>query len=88
MLLGASDDWTPARICVALAGRDTARVRAEVFPDANHGFDAPSGQVRELSGLASTGRGGGMATIGPNAAARETVRAMVPAFIASLPPAP
>lgn len=87
MLLGGEDDWTPARHCVALAARDTARVRVEVFPGAHHGFDAPSGEVRQLTGLASTGRGGGVATIGPNPAAREAAQALVPAFIAGLPPA-
>ncbi|MES2710069.1 MAG: dienelactone hydrolase family protein [Pseudomonadota bacterium] len=87
MLLGAADDWTPARHCEALAARDTAQVRVEVFPGAHHGFDAPGGEVRQLTGLASTARGGGVATIGPNPAAREAVRAIVPAFIAGLPPA-
>lgn len=85
MLLGASDDWTPAGHCEVLAARDSARVRVEVFPGAHHGFDAPSGEVRQLTGLASTGRGGGVATIGPDPAAREAARAMVPDFIAGLP---
>ncbi len=87
MLLGAADDWTPARNCEAIAARDTARVRVEIFPDAHHAFDAPAGEVRERTGLANTGRGGGVATIGPDPAAREAVRVMVPAFIAGLPPA-
>ena len=87
LLLGAADDWTPARHCVALAGRDTARVRVEVFAEAHHAFDAPAGEVRERGGLANTGRGGGVATVGPNPVAREAARAMVPAFIAGLRPA-
>ena len=87
MLLGAADDWTPARNCEVLAARDVVRVRVEIFPDAHHAFDAPAGEVRERTGLANTGRGGGVATIGPNPAARDAVRTMVPAFIAGLPPA-
>ncbi|MBR0655074.1 dienelactone hydrolase family protein [Plastoroseomonas arctica] len=88
MLLGAEDDWTPARHCEALAARDPARVRVQVFPGAHHGFDAPTGEVRQMTGLAFTARGGGVATIGPNPAAREAVHAIVPAFIAGLAPAP
>jgi dienelactone hydrolase len=46
MLLGASDDWTPAAPCVALGQR--SGMSFKVYPDSHHGFDNPVGQVQHL----------------------------------------
>ena len=39
VMIGASDDWTPAGPCVALAAHSGSTVRSIVYPDAHHGFD-------------------------------------------------
>ena len=41
ILIGAEDDWTPARLCRDLAPRDPDRVELVVYPDAHHSFDLP-----------------------------------------------
>ena len=71
MLLGADDDWTPARFCRALAAGVPAGagpVEVVAYPGAWHGFDQPDLPVRVLSGLAGTRSG--TAHMGTDAAAR------------------
>ena len=41
ILIGAEDDWTPARLCRDLAPRDPDRIELVVYPDAHHSFDLP-----------------------------------------------
>ena len=41
ILIGAEDDWTPARLCRDLAPRAPDRVELVVYPDAHHSFDLP-----------------------------------------------
>ena len=41
ILIGADDDWTPARLCRAIASRDPDRVELTVYPDTYHSFDLP-----------------------------------------------
>ena len=41
VLIGADDNWTPARLCRALASYDSDRVELIVYPDAHHSFDLP-----------------------------------------------
>ncbi len=41
ILIGADDDWTPARLCRAVASRDPERVEMTVYPDTHHSFDLP-----------------------------------------------
>ncbi len=70
LLVGQSDDWTPAAPCVTLAERGGAAVRGVVYPGAFHGFDgaAPLRVRRDVSGGVNPGQG---VTVGGNAAARE-----------------
>jgi len=75
MLLGESDDWTPAAPCVELGRRTGAEVH--VFPDAYHGFDSPSGEVRIRSDVPNGVRPGEGVHVGPNPAAREQAYARV-----------
>lgn len=44
ILIGDADDWTPAWRCRQMMSirRDDGLVRLVVYPDAHHGFDAPS----------------------------------------------
>ena len=41
ILIGADDDWTPARLCRAVASRDTEHVELTIYPDTHHSFDLP-----------------------------------------------
>ena len=42
ILVGASDDWTPAAPCVEWANKlQTAPITVKVYPDSYHDFDAP-----------------------------------------------
>jgi dienelactone hydrolase len=85
VLLGAEDDWTPARFCQELAAGPLVppgRVTVVTYPGAAHGFDQPGeGPVRELTGLAAAR--GGRARVGPDPAARADAIARVPAFLAA-----
>jgi dienelactone hydrolase len=48
--LGEADDWTPVRFCQALARKvraDGGAIRTFLYAGAHHGFDLPSGEVRE-----------------------------------------
>lgn len=48
--LGEADDWTPVRPCQTLARKvraDGGALRTFLYPGAHHGFDLPSGEVRE-----------------------------------------
>ena len=70
LLVGASDDWTPAAPCIALAERGGPSLRSVVYPGAFHGFDgtAPLRVRREVPGGVNPGQG---VTVGGDAAARE-----------------
>ena len=82
MLLGESDEWTSARACRRLAERGGADVEVVAYPGTHHGFDQPALPLTELSGLAQTTRGGGVARIGTEPAARADALERVPAFLA------
>lgn len=50
MHLGGADDWTPIPPCENLVRRASGAggdIRAFVYPGAHHGFDQPSGEVRQ-----------------------------------------
>jgi dienelactone hydrolase len=83
MLLGASDDWTPAEPCERLA--ETAKgVRPEVvsYPGAFHGFDGTSAlRVRkDVPNGVNPGQG---VTVGTNPLAREQSFVRLKAFLSS-----
>jgi dienelactone hydrolase len=83
MLLGASDDWTPAEPCERLA-QTALGVRPEVvtYPGAFHGFDgtAPLRVRHDVPNGVNPGRG---VTVGTNAQAREQSFARLKAFLSA-----
>jgi dienelactone hydrolase len=70
LLVGASDDWTPAASCVDLAAQSLGRSRVVVYEGAYHGFDdnAPLRVRKDVPNGVKPGQG---VTVGGNAAARE-----------------
>jgi dienelactone hydrolase len=73
ILIGAADDWTPAKACeqmVAGARGRSAQVAITVYPGAYHGFDEPNLPVKILSGVASSADGSGRVHRGTNPQAR------------------
>ena len=66
LLIGESDDWTPAAECLALAQRTP--IDLVVYPGAFHDFDDPSMPVHQRHNVASTASG--LATVGSNPVAR------------------
>ena len=73
LMIGASDDWTPAGPCVALAEHSGQTVRSIVFPGAHHGFDGSGAPRlrRDVPGGVNPGQG---VTVGGQPAAREASR--------------
>jgi dienelactone hydrolase len=86
ILMGAADDWTPAAPCQTLAARNQ-NITIELFAGAYHDFDVPDDPVHEITGLPYTNSGNGVAHAGENTAARGQALKLVPAFLATLPPA-
>jgi dienelactone hydrolase len=84
ILVGAADDWTPAKACeqmVAGARGRSALASLIAYPRAYHDFDRPNYRVRERSGLAYTGDGSGKAHLGTNEAARADAIKRVPEWL-------
>jgi dienelactone hydrolase len=78
VLIGESDDWTPAPPCVELGARAkavNAPVEVVVYPGAYHDFDDPVMPVHTRGNVATTPSG--RATIGSNPAARADAIARV-----------
>jgi dienelactone hydrolase len=73
LLVGASDDWTPAAPCVDLASHSKGRGRVVLYEGAYHGFDgsAPLRVRKDVPNGVKPGQG---VTVGGNAAAREASR--------------
>ncbi len=86
IMIGESDDWTPAAPCQSLAEKFPGKITIKTYPGAYHDFDAPDLKIRVHAGLASPESGS--AHTGTDPAAREDAIKRVPAFIAALPPAP
>ncbi len=83
ILVGQSDDWTPAAPCRALSERARAAgepVELVVYPGAFHDFDAPAMTVHVRHGVASTRSG--TATLGTNPGARADAVRRVSAILA------
>jgi dienelactone hydrolase len=81
MLLGASDNWTPAEPCRLLAEaarRDGHDVTAFVYPNAHHGFD--NVLLRQPATVAEARRGAG-ATIAYNQKAHEDSEIQMKRFL-------
>lgn len=82
--IGASDDWTPAAPCIALGeamGAGNAPLTVSVYPDAYHGFDAPSGRVTVRHDVPNGVHPGQGVTRGPDPAARALANDRVRAFL-------
>lgn len=86
ILIGESDDWTPAQPCLDLAARFPRRITLVTYPGAWHEFDVADWPVRVRHGLAYTAAGSGDAHVGGDPAARQDALARVPAFLDALPP--
>ncbi len=50
ILIGADDDWTPARLCRAIAKRAPEHIDLTVYPDTHHSFDLPMGGPYYIEG--------------------------------------
>lgn len=92
ILIGESDDWTPAPPCVALTKTVQARglpMEIVTYPDSYHDFDNPGLtklRVRtEVPNGVNPGKG---VTTGPNPAAREDAKKRVLQFFRTHLPAP
>jgi dienelactone hydrolase len=84
ILIGANDDWTPAKACeqmVAGARGRSALASIVTYPRAYHDFDRPNYRVRERTGLAYTADGSGKAHLGTNNAARADAIKRVPEWL-------
>lgn len=81
MLLGESDDWTPAASCEALAARaGEPRPQVQTYAGAHHGFDAAAA-VRHLADIPGGANPGQGVHVGGNPAAREASRAALLNFV-------
>ena len=84
ILIGAADNWTPARDCeqmVAGARGRSARAAIIKYRDAYHQFDRENLPLLELRGLAFTADGSGRAYIGSNPDARADAFKRVPQWL-------
>lgn len=84
ILIGADDDWTPAAPCEALGvrGRDEKwPLEVVVYPEAHHGFDAPSGTVRPRRDVPNGVKPGAGVHVGPHPKARDEANAKVAAIL-------
>jgi dienelactone hydrolase len=84
ILVGALDDWTPAKPCqrmISGARGRSALATITTYPRAYHDFDRPNYPVRQRSGLAYTADGSGKAHLGTNNAARADAIKRVPEWL-------
>ena len=79
ILVGESDDWTPARPCHDLQARYPRQITLLGYPGAYHDFDAPDRPVILREGAATAP--GGKAHAGTNEPARQDALARVPRWL-------
>jgi dienelactone hydrolase len=85
LLVGAADDWAPAKTCeqmVASARGRSAQTQIIVYPGAYAEFDHPNMPMRQLTNLAFSADGSGRAHTGTNPAARADAIKRVPEWLA------
>jgi dienelactone hydrolase len=78
ILIGESDDWTPALPCHQLASRHPREITLVGYPGAYHDFDAPD---RPIKVRTDTTTPSGAATTGTNEPARQDALARVPGWL-------
>ena len=84
MLIGAADDWTSPRPCIALAERmrrASQSIEVVVYPDTYHGFDGPDSQGRMHLDMPNGVHPGEGVTVAVNRAARDDAYRRVKAFL-------
>jgi dienelactone hydrolase len=86
LMIGASDDWTPAAPCRDFAARAGKSVTLVVYPNAYHDFDLDR-PVKTLTHIAFSQNADETVKVGGNPDARADALTRVPAFILGLPPA-
>jgi dienelactone hydrolase len=79
ILMGESDDWTPAAPCHELASRFPGQIVMFAYPDTYHDFDAPDDPVRLRYGAVSSFSG--YVHVGTNEPARQDALARVPRWL-------
>lgn len=79
ILMGETDDWTPAAPCRELAAKHAKEITLITYPDTYHDFDAPDRPVTIQDNAATAV--GGRAHVGTNEHAREDALARVPAWL-------
>ena len=79
ILVGESDDWTPAPPCHDLQARYPRQIALLGYPGAYHNFDAPDRPVILREGAATAP--GGKAHAGTNEPARQDALARVPRWL-------
>jgi len=87
VLMGESDDWTPAAPCHVLA--DAVRARGEpmelvAYPDTYHDFDNPAIAKRVRSDVPNGVHPGQGVTVAPNPQAREDAKKRVLEFFGEM----
>lgn len=86
LLIGESDDWTPAAPCQALAESVAARgepMHIVTYPDTYHDFDSPALTSKRVRSEVPNGvNPGAGVTTAPNPQAREDAKLRVAAFFA------
>ena len=85
ILIGESDDWTPAPPCKALVHAVAARgepISIVTYPDTYHGFDSPNTKPRVRTEVPNGANPGQGVTVASNAEAREDAKLRVKAFFA------
>jgi len=83
VLIGASDNWTPADLCKSLLEGAEARgspVEMRIYPGAYHDFDWPDMPLHGIDSYRT--RAGVVPITGTDAAAREDALQRVPQFLA------
>jgi dienelactone hydrolase len=84
VVIGASDDWTPAPACEALGARARDKrwpLEVTVYPRAHHGFDAPRGKVVHRTDVPNGVNPGRGVHVGPDPAARDDAQRRLHAFL-------
>lgn len=82
ILIGESDDWTPASSCQRLARAGAAApLVIKVYPGAVHDFDQPGLERQDRDDAGATADGAGEASVGTNQNAREDALALVPSYL-------